>query len=159
MLAPIQFWRKVSGVFLMHHGLNDNQLRRVTVSLAQVEQALRSTEEILARSREDLFKTVRIADDPERRREAEALIIVVRNLLLVAFARFDLLQSDEDGARVARAAFTVAWAGVEEIRSRRLSGYGAVDPSLQSSLDPLVDELSRLLLHLAHVFDEWPAAT
>lgn len=48
------------------------------------------------------------------------------------------------------AAVAEVWAArVDDLRARRLRGYGAVHPDLAARLDPRIDELRRLLEALA----------
>lgn len=143
----------------MHGDLNANQLRRVTAVLTQVEQAVNFAESILAGPQPGLFRSAKIERSDGPRREAEKAIARLRQILQVASDRFDLPCVEDDGARIARAAVTSAWAGVDEIRPSRLFGYGQVDPELASSLDPIVKDLSASLLELARVFEDWPQAT
>lgn len=143
----------------MHGGLNANQLRRVRVVLTQVEQALNSAESIMAGPRPGLFRSVTIEKSDSHRSEAEQAITRLRQILRVASDRFEIPCVEDDGAAIARASVTSAWAGVDEIRASHLSGYGQVGTELQSSLDPIVEDLSALLLELARVFDDWPKPT
>lgn len=141
----------------MHGGLNDNQVRRVVVALSHVEQALDATESLLEGPRQGLFREISIGESAQGRQEVGSACRAARELLREAAARFNLPARREDGARIARAECMAAWSGVEEIRATRLAGYGQVDPVLRDTLDPIVDDLSRLLLRLGTLFDRWPA--
>lgn len=46
---------------------------------------------------------------------------------------------------VATGLLSVLWVGVEELRPRRLKGYGSVDPGVAEALDPLADEIAARL--------------
>jgi len=140
----------------MNGGLNPNQVRAVVAAFAHVEQALSTTEDILAGPHHNLFRQVRIAEGEQQRQEVEQACNAARALLREAMATFDLPGREDDGARIARAECSVAWAGVEGVRTKRLGAYGDVDPTLSDTLDPFVDRLAALLLHIAALFDQWP---
>ena len=56
------------------------------------------------------------------------------------------------------AALAEVWmARVEDLRGRRLKGYGSVDPALADRLDPYVDSLRALLRRLADAAQDLPS--
>src|SRR5712692_9260814 len=128
------------GVFLMSVSLlNDNQQRRLGTHLGLLASDL----EALAEAR-DLART-----EPGYARVREAIAAVRRAM---DGLRDALVPPAERPPSLRRrlAAVAEVWAArVEDLRARRLKGYGAVHPELARVLDPRVEQLRRLLEVLA----------
>jgi GTP-binding protein EngB required for normal cell division len=73
-----------------------------------------------------------------------------RRALLAAAERhgLDRIFWTVNARRAIAAQVTAAWIDVEEMRSRRLRGYGSVDPDAAREVDRTCDELVRVLGHL-----------
>lgn len=119
--------------------LNDNQQRRLATHL----RLLVSDLDALAESPElegdaAAFATVREAIAAARRAADEA-----RHALGLSLDRSPTLR------RRVTAVADVWAARVEDLRARRLAGYGPVHPELAARLDPRVEDLRRRLEALA----------
>ncbi len=111
--------------------LNQNQQRRLGTHLRLLAQDLETLGEIPDARARDLIDQIRAA--------TEAISA-------------DLALPVERGPSLKRRVGAVAevWAArVDDLRARRLLGYGAVHPELADRLDLRIDELRRLLEALA----------
>jgi hypothetical protein len=118
--------------------LNENQQRRLGTHLRLLTQDLEG-----------------LADVPDAR--ARGLIDEIR--AAAETIRADLALPPERGPSLKRRVAAVAevWAArVDDLRARRLRGYGAVHAELASRLDPRIDELRRLLEALADAAQRLP---
>jgi hypothetical protein len=119
--------------------LNDNQQRRLTTHLRLLASDLET-----------------LADSPELQREG-AEFARVREAIAAAQRATAEMQAGlslplDHGPGIERRAMAVAevWAArVEDLRARRLKGYGAVHPALSARLDPYLDRLRDTLGALA----------
>lgn len=118
--------------------LNENQQRRLGTHLRLLTQDLEAIAEVPDARARGLIEQIHAA--------AEAI-------------RADLALPVDRGPSLKRRVAAVAevWAArVDDLRARRLRGYGAVHPELPSRLDPRIDELRRLLEALADAAQRLP---
>jgi hypothetical protein len=111
--------------------LNENQQRRLGTHLRLLAHDLEALGEVPDARARDLIDQVRTA--------AEALSV-------------ELALPVERGPNLRRriAAVAEVWATrMDDLRARRLKGYGPVHPELAARLDPRLDQLRRLLEALA----------
>jgi hypothetical protein len=130
--------------------LNDSQRRHYEVLFARLERTLLHLD---AAAREDDTRTVLTvveSDLPPRfAQEAPALIDSARAQLAMVAESLSLRPRTESRRRVCRALITSELNGLTDATSTRLRGFGAVDPSIATHLDPALEELRATVAHLA----------
>ena len=125
--------------------LSENQQRRLGTHLRLLIDDLERLEELPELGTEGAAGRVR-----QLLEEARRAVLGVRERMALPPDRGPALHR-----RVAAAA--EVWAvRVEDLRVPRLRAYGDVHPDLASTLDPLLDQLRRILLALADAAGELP---
>jgi hypothetical protein len=128
--------------------LNDNQRRRLGTHLRLLASDLET-----------------LADSPELQRDGPAFA-GVREALAAARRAADEMRAAlalppdrAPGLKRRVAAVAEVWAArIEDLRARRLAGYGAVHPGLAARLDPRVEEVRQRLEALAAAAARLPEA-
>jgi hypothetical protein len=131
--------------------LNEAQRRSLSVGLHHVAGLLDEVEGTLAAARDPSPFSRRVSDITP----AEASVILdylaaIRRRLAAAAERhgLDIRGPARDARRSIDALTAGAWIAVEEIRPRRLRGYGPLDPSLAGEIDRTCDELASSIREL-----------
>ncbi len=126
--------------------LNEGQRRSLSVGLHQIAGLLAEVEGTLTAARNP-SPFSRLASDisPAEAGVIRDYLAAIRRRLAAAADRHDLdiCGLELDARRSILARTTGAWIAIEESRSRRLRGYGALDPSLAEEIDRTCDELER----------------
>lgn len=128
--------------------LNENQKRTVAVTLRMLEEQLVETERLMQQDERGILyhRAARFAlGQRERMRE---LIGALREEIRRAARQFELPVQERNAAQDIAGSLALAWESLEEIRSHKLENYGAVDPSLKGTLDPIVQRLIKLVSEL-----------
>ncbi len=126
-------------LFMSVNLLNDNQRRRLGTHLRLLVSDLETLTEAPELNRQG----------PELARVRDA---IVASRGAAEQLRMALALPDDRGPGFKRRVAAVAevWAArIEDLRARRLKGYGAVHPDLAARLDPRVEDLRRRLEALA----------
>ena len=129
-------------------GLNENQERAVAVTLRLLEERLADIERVIAEDEEGALYRRVARFSPEQREKMNNLIAAMRGQIRRAAARFHLPQQEQDAAREIVGKLMLSWESLEDSRPRKLGAYGDVDPALKETLDPILQELIRLLFRL-----------
>ena len=132
-------------------GLNANQKRAVTVTLRLLEERLAHIERVMNEDEEGVLYRRVARFSPDQRAKMDKLIAAMRGQIRRAAERFYLPQEEQDAAREIVGKLTLSWEGLEDSRPRKLGAYGNVDPALKETLDPILQELIRLLFRLEAV--------
>lgn len=130
--------------------LNESQRRHYEVLFARLERTLVQLE---AATRDDDPRTVLTvvqADLPARfAREAPSAIDEARHQLATLAQTLSLRPRTESRRRVCRALITSELNGLTDATSTRLRGFGAVDPSIATHLDPAIEQLRETVSRIA----------
>jgi len=129
-----------------HLHLTESQRRIIASSLQVVEERVVASRRLLAR--QDVPRALVIYRDQYDDAQAERLIAALdafQRIMNEIADRAGVLPARESIRRRLSANMSSAWEIIEDLRSNRLKGYGAVHPQLPGELDPLVDEASRLI--------------
>ena len=131
--------------------LNDSQTRVVAVTLRLFEQQLAEIEEVMSADAQGaLYRRVG-RFSPSQRERMQALIEELRRGIRTVAEAFRLPCEEQDAARIIMGTLVITWENLEEIRSRRLRAYGAVDPHLRETLDPWIQQFTQLVLEMQEV--------
>jgi hypothetical protein len=131
--------------------LNENQRRVVAVTLRLLEEELAETERVMAQDERGILYRRVARFTPQQLEQMCALISQMRKEIERAARQFRLPKQERDAAREIAGSLGLAWESLEEIRSHKLKGYGAVDPSLKETLDPIAQRLIKLVFELEDV--------
>ena len=129
--------------------LNANHRRVLAVTLRRVELAVWRLEERLAQA-ETLpqLALTRFTNPPDAAQRTALLQLTqqIRQEIAQLAADFDLPVAEEDMQRGMMAEFTLLWCDLEDVRPKKLGGYGAVHPQEYPALDPPIQRLIQLVL-------------
>jgi hypothetical protein len=130
--------------------INDNQLRRIGVSLGLLDQGLCEIRQ-WAEGHEYQSVLYHERNDLAPHQKMKILMVIGEIQGLIVDLR-DLLNLDEriiEASRTIRAQCSMLWEQVSELQSRHLKGYGKVSPSLAESLDPKIKKIMESLINLS----------
>jgi len=131
--------------------LNPNQFRSVTITLRLLEERLADIERVIAQDEQGILYQRVAQFTPQQRAQMNEIIRAMREQIRRAAEEFQLPGEEQNAARYIVGTLSLSWESLEEIRSRKLKGYGAVDPALRDTLDPILKQLIRLLFSLPDV--------
>lgn len=129
-------------------GLNENQLRTVTVTLRLLEQRLEDIERVAQQDVEGILYYRHAQFTPQQIRRIRQLIALMREEIRRAANQFQLPVEEVNVVRYIIGTLVLSWESLEESRPRKLKAYGDVDPALQDTLDPILRRLIQLLFTL-----------
>jgi hypothetical protein len=130
--------------------LNESQRRHYEVLFARLERTLVQLEAAARGDDAATVLTVVEADLPARFVADAPLLIGEARAQLEALAqKLSLRPRSESRRRVCRALITSELNGLTDATSARLRGFGAVDPSIATHLDPALEELRSTVAGLA----------
>jgi hypothetical protein len=131
--------------------LNPNQARAVAATLLLLEERLADTQRI-ASENEDGILYRRISHfTPTERDEMDNIILAMHEQIGRAADEFHLSPQERNAASHIIGTLSLTWESLEEVRPRKLQSYGEVDPALHESLEPILQQLIRLLFRLIDV--------
>src|SRR4051812_29155206 len=137
--------------------LNESQRRHYEVLFARLERTLVQLE---AAARDDDARTALTiveSDLPPRfTQEAPEVIDVARQQLAALARMLSLRPRVESRRRICRALITSDLNGLTDATSARLRGFGAVDSSIATHLDPALEKLRATVSRLPDLFEESP---
>jgi hypothetical protein len=134
--------------------LNESQRRHYEVLFARLERTLLHLE---AAAREDDARTVLTVVEPDLppgfAKEAPPLIDDARRQLTRLAQTLPLRPRTESRRRICRALITAELNGLTDATSTRLRGFGAVDASVATHLDPAIEQLRATVARLAALLE------
>ena len=63
----------------------------------------------------------------------------------------ELESEEEDSSRIILSEMSVSWANLIDCHSERMKGYGKVDPSTATKIDPAIDRLEKIAWKLSNL--------
>jgi hypothetical protein len=130
--------------------LNESQRRHYEVLFARLERTLVQLEAAARADDPRTVLTVVQADLPPRfAQEAPRAIDDARHQLAALARTLSLRPRTESRRRVCRALITSELNGLTDATSTRLRGFGAVDPSIATHLDPAIEQLRATVSRIA----------
>jgi hypothetical protein len=134
--------------------LTDPQRRHLTVTLAQLEDAVREVRAAVDSPAASGVLRAETDDLPTRfRRRAVRELAEIEARMQSLVDQFHLRLEPVSRLRRVLPLLSGSADRLEDTRSARLSGYGAVDSRLAAVLDPAIDDLQQRLLALAALLD------
>ena len=127
--------------------LNEHQRRHMEVLLAQLEDSVARVERLADLGAGPGARLTTLAGDvaPGAARAIAPLVARVRERIAVLASRLDLGARQLSRLRAIRSEITIQRVRLEESTSRRLRGYGPVNPAAARWVDPELDMLHDLL--------------
>ena len=130
--------------------LNESQRRHYEVLFARLERTLVQLEAAARENDTRTVLTVVQADLPPRfAKEAPRAIDEARQQLATLAQTLSLRPRTESRRRICRALITSELNGLTDATSTRLRGFGAVDPSIATHLDPAIEQLRATVSRIA----------
>ena len=129
-------------------GLSHNQERAVTVALRLLEERLRRIERVIDEDEEGILYRRHAEFSTAQRRTMHELIDTMREQIRRAADEFHLQEEEQHPVREIVGTLSLTWESLEESRPRKLNAYGAVDPALNETLEPIMQMLIQLLFRL-----------
>jgi hypothetical protein len=133
--------------------LNPNQVGAVTATLRLLEERLVEIERMVSKDEQGILYRRVAQFTPTQRVQMNEIIRAMREQIRRAADEFQLPCEGQNAARHTIGILSLSWESLEEIRSRKLKSYGEVDPELKQTLDPILQQLIRLLFQLTDVAD------
>jgi hypothetical protein len=126
--------------------MNLDQKRHLAATLCLMEKDLLREEQLL-RSHGEKGILYEIVDPlPEgQHQKLLALIATLRQCFIQAKCRFGLEVEKTSLHRMLVGELTMLWVWLQDTKTKKLRGYGAVDEELQRRLDPLLEEMEGLI--------------
>ena len=132
--------------------LNESQRRHYEVLFARLERTLVHLE--AATRGEDAQTELTVVDSdlpPRFTQEGPEVIDAARRQLAALAQMLSLRPRVESRRRICRALITSDLNGLTDATSARLRGFGAVDPSIGTHLDPALEQLRATVSQLANL--------
>jgi len=134
--------------------LTNPQRRHLTVTLAQLEDAVHEVLAAVDAPATSGALRAEVDDLPQRfRLQAGRDLAEIQRRIQSLADRFSLGLEPASRFRRVLPILSGSVDRLEDSRSARLSGYGAVDSRLAAALDPAIDDLQQRLLALAALLD------
>lgn len=138
----------------MKDKLNHSQWNSLRITIYTFEMNLRLAQAWLDGKEETgTFYQHRLHLSARRRDQARKVIADALQMLIELGNSLDLPIKEESAASEIRGTMSVSWANLLDNRASKLSRYGKVHPVLSSELDPIIEQLAEMALHLSAIFD------
>ena len=138
----------------MKDKLNRSQWNALRITMYTFEKNLRSAQAWLDGTEESgTFYERKLHLSAKRREQARKVITDALQTVIQLGNSLDLSVKEENAASKIRGEMSVSWANLLDMRAGKLSRYGKVHPDLSSELDPIIEQLAEMALHLSAIFD------
>jgi hypothetical protein len=126
--------------------MNPNQKRHLAAVLRLIEKNLGQEEQLL-RNRGEKGVLYEVVDTvcEEQRPVILAQIAKLRQSIALAKDRFDLATEQTSVRQSLGGKLNMLWVWLQDIKTKKLASYGAVDRTLERDLDPLLIEMAELI--------------
>ena len=131
-------------------GLNAYQHNALETRMRHLEHTLIQIRRLLRLPLDGHLTPVR-GLSPEVNLQADAALEAMLEEVAELAVAFDLEPETEDVGQLVRGEMTIAWADLNDTLSAKLRGYGPVDASLETTLDPHLRHLIALSDHLVQL--------
>ena len=132
--------------------LTPPQERALHASLLIFEKALRTADHLLSVGEEQGIYYFRKSDLTPAARESLHQLIQNTLLELEAFSKtvnIKPLMENLEGNIMGD--MSISWESLEESRSRRMTGYGALNPLAKEVIDPAIDHFAKIALEICNL--------
>jgi hypothetical protein len=134
--------------------VNHSQWNSLRITVYTFEKNMRSAQAWLDGMEESgTFYERKLHLSAKRRAQARKVIADALQTVSQLGNSLDLSVKEENAASEIRGAMSVSWANLLDNRASKLSRYGRVHPDLSSTLDPIIEQLAEMALHLSAIFD------
>jgi hypothetical protein len=132
--------------------LNEAQRTRLEIVLRAVEDKMHAIQQLVDRHDESRLMCDLINDlTPDSRRMLQMKIPAVYDRIRCLRDRFQLNRETRPASREIFGGLSLLWVALQESDSKRLRGYGALDPVDAQTLDPEIEQLADWMLDLERV--------
>ncbi len=138
----------------MKDKLNHSQWNSLRITVSTFEKNLRRAQAWLDGMEETgTFYERKLHLSAKRKDQARKVIADALQTVLQLGRWLDLPVKEENAASEIRGTMSVSWANLLDNRAGKLSRYGKVHPDLSSELDPIIEQLAEMALHLSAIID------
>lgn len=134
---------------LSEYYLNESQKRSLTSSLFRFEKALRKATRLLSEEDEDgIFYSRKSNLSLEKRLFIQERISRILKDLADFANKMGLNSTEESVESEIMAEMSISWENIEECRSKRLQGYGKLNPNAVKMIDPAINYFAQTAIEL-----------
>lgn len=135
--------------------LTESQKRSLTSSLFLFEKALRKAAQLLSEEDENgIFYSRKTHLSPRKRLFIQKKIFQTLKELAYFANQMGLGSIEESVESEIMADMSISWENIEECRSKRLQGYGKIDPRAVLIIDPAINHFSQIAIGLSSLVTE-----
>jgi hypothetical protein len=121
--------------------LNKPQINALSTTLLQLEQALDEIEQLFSAPVTGATYTIQVDLQPVTVQHIRERCSEMRQEIAEMMAFFELPRHTWNSRRIIYAEMVVVWSNLEDMRPHKLRRYGAVDPTLNKTLAPRLEQL------------------
>ncbi len=130
--------------------LTEPQKRSLTSSLFLFEKALRRADQLLSEEDETgIFYSRKSQLNPKKRQFIQQRISQTLNELAHFAKKMGLRSIEESVESEIMADMSISWENIEECRSKRLQGYGILNPRAVQIIDPMIIYFAQTAIELS----------
>ena len=135
---------------MLFRSLTESQKRSLTISLFLFEKALRKSTQLLSEENETgIFYSRKSSLSSEKRLIIQKKISQTLNELALFAKKMEFSTTEENIESEIMADMSISWENLEECRSKRLRGYGNLDPRAVQIIDPAINYFAQRAIELS----------
>lgn len=132
--------------------IGHNHRLRLSVSMQVLEDTISQVEEIIRSDNREKIMTGSVDKISSLEKALIAKRIEeIKGLIEFISGKLSLIRRTEESKRLILGSLTIQFVSLEEIKSKRLQGYGEVPDELREFLDPMVDDIRRLISEICEI--------
>jgi hypothetical protein len=135
------------------------QKRALQASLLLFEESLRTTDRLL-NSRDEIgilyYRKSRLSSQRRQLIQKKVSSALIDLAIFVKKLELEPIRDNLEGMIMGE--MSISWENLEECRSKRLRGYGKLDPIAVEVIDPAIDQLARTALEINRLIAFNPAS-
>jgi hypothetical protein len=132
--------------------IGQNHRLRLSVSMQVLEDTISDVEEIIRSDSQEKIMTGSVNNISSLEKALIAKRIdEIKGLIKCLNRKLSLIKRIEESKRRIVASLTIQFVSLEELKSKRLRGYGEVPDELREFLDPMIDEIRRLISEICEI--------
>jgi hypothetical protein len=132
--------------------IGQNHRLRLSVSMQVLEDTISDVEEIIRSDSQEKIMTGSVNNISSLEKALIAKRIEeIKDLIKCINRKLSLIKRIEESKRRIVGSLTIQFVSLDELKSKRLRGYGEVPDELREFLDPMIDEIRRLISEICEI--------